>query len=337
MRLVKYLVVLACALCAFAGASNAQTIQFLGGGSSALFLELGQAAVNLNGGTGVACTWSSGALSDNDIAAKDNRTSTPTLENGKIWIVWTKGSTGTCAVPAGTGINIYAYMSLDSVIGDRCYFEVDSSGVPGCVQVMTPTPAEASALGNLLCFPSAGTCTSFGDTAGGLATSIATALNNQHFFVAGTDIRPEDAKFASLRMFTPCGSAIFRQPFDQGLRQTSGLGYQTATTGVGVPIQSSFSTTVFHVLDFNISGNDPINSSQTVPAFTVSTVGAQPIVVAVSPAGGTGIGAATDINAFTLTLFMQGVLGRATDLFGPTTSDPITTLVREPLSGTRKD
>jgi hypothetical protein len=134
-------------------------------------------------------------------------------------------------------------------------------------------------------------------------------------------------------MFTACGTPVNRQPFDQGLRQTSGLGYQTGTPGVGVPIQSSFSTSVSNVLDFNITGNDPI-TSKPVPAYTVSAVGAQPVVVVVSPAGGTGIGAATDINGFTLTLFMQGVLGRSTDLFGPTTTNPVTTLIREPLSGT---
>ena len=191
---------------------------------------------------------------------------------------------------------------------------------------MTPTAGEEATLANLL-------GTGFTDTAGGLSPAVATALNGKHWFVAGTDIRPEDAKFASLRMFTPCGTAFYRQPFDQGLRQTTGLGYQTGTTGVGVSIQSSFSGTTFHVLDFNISGNDPI-SGHAVPSYTVSTVGAQPIVVAVGPAGGTGVGAATDINTFTLTLFMQGVLGRNTDLFGPTVLAPVTTLVREPLSGT---
>jgi hypothetical protein len=176
--------------------------------------------------------------------------------------------------------------------------------------------------------------TGFTDTSTGISATVISALNGKHYFVAGTDIRPEDAKFASLRMFTACGSPLPRQPFDQGLRLTYGLGYQTGTTGVGVSVDSSFSTSTFHVLDFNIAGNDPIDTAQPVPAYTVSTVGAQPIVVTVSPAGGTGLGAATDINTFTLTLFYQGVLGRSTDLFGPTTTNPVTTLVREPLSGT---
>ena len=325
---MKYLAVLALAICAFAGESKAQaTVQFQGGGSSALFLELGQAAIVLEGGSGTACSWTLGKNAN--VLARDSRVAPSIDEQGNVWVVWGPG-TGTCAAPTGA-YDVYSYMQLDSVVGDKCYFEVDASGIPGCVQVMNPGGTTNA---NLLCYPSTTTCTQFGDTVTTLPAAVATALNGQHFFVAGTDIRPEDAKFATYRMLTPCGQAIYRQPFDQGLRQTYGLGYQSGTTGVGGDVHSSFSTAVFHVLDFNLTGNDPINTSKAVPAYTVSTVGAQPIVVAVSPAGGTGIGAATDINTFTLTLFYQGVLGRNTDLLGPTVLAPVTTLVREPLSGT---
>jgi hypothetical protein len=40
-----------------------------------------------------------------------------------------------------------------------------------------------------------------------------------------------------------------------------------------------------------------------VPAYIIFTVGAKPIIVAVSSADGTGIGAATDITSFNLTLW----------------------------------
>jgi hypothetical protein len=328
MKVTKYLVVLAIAFFAIVSLSNAQTVAFLGGGSSALFVELGQAAATYEAGIGTPCIWTQGKSAN--ILARDNRTSTPTDEEGNIWVVWNAG-TGSCASPAGT-YNIYSYMSLDSVLGDRCYFEVDSSGTAGCVQIMTIAAGTAGA--SKLCYPTSSSCGSFGDTAGGIPASVISALNNQHWFVAGTDIRPEDAKFATYRMLQPCGTSIWRQPFDQALRQVYGLGYQTSTSGVGTPVQSYYSSSTFHVLDFNITGNDPINTSATVPSYTVSTVGAQPIVVAVSPAGGTGIGAATDAPSWVLMLYYMGVLGRATDLIGPTTAAPITTLVREPLSGT---
>ena len=134
-------------------------------------------------------------------------------------------------------------------------------------------------------------------------------------------------------MFSPCNTHVYRQAFNQSLRDTMGLGYQTPNLGIGVAVESYFSDTVFHPLDFNFAGNDPINSGWSVPSYTITTMGAKPIIVAVSPAGGTGIGAATDITSFNLTLFSAGVLGRTTDLIGPTTTLPVTTLINEPLSG----
>jgi hypothetical protein len=47
----------------------------------------------------------------------------------------------------------------------------------------------------------------------------------------------------------------------------------------------------------------------------------------------TGIGAASDINGFTLALFYQGVLARATDLNGPTAANPVNVFVPDPLAG----
>src|SRR5208337_3918109 len=153
-------------------------------------------------------------------------TSPATAETGSIWVTWGPG-TGACAAPTGS-FNVYAYMSLDSVLGDRCYFEVDSSGIPGCVLSFTPTANSAGA--NKICYPQpTASCTEYKDNSG-IPQAVITALNGQHFFAAGTDIRPEDAKWASYRMFTPCGAAIWRNPYDQGLREGYGLGYQTGVT-----------------------------------------------------------------------------------------------------------
>jgi ABC-type phosphate transport system substrate-binding protein len=329
MKYMKYLLVLTLAMFATVSHANAQaSIQILGGGSSALFLELGQAAVT-GAGAG-ACVWSQGGNAN--VLARDARTSPATDEQGNIWVVWTAGS-GTCAAPAGA-YNIWSYMQLDSTIGDRCYFEVDASGTPGCVQVMTIAAGTAGA--NKLCYPSVATCTSFGDTTGGIAANVISALNGKHYFVIGTDILPLDAKYATYRMLQPCGQAINRQAFDQILRQAYGLGYGTGTTGVGTNVQSFYSTAQFHVLDFNVTGNDPINTAQAVPAHTTITVGAQPIVVAVGPntTTGTGLNLATDIPSYVLMNFYNGSIGRANDLLGPTQPWAVTTLVREPLSGT---
>ena len=306
------------------------SVQFLGGGSSAMFLELGQAAQS-SPVTNTPCVWTHSSRF-NDVGARDNRPaafppSLPVDEFGDIWVTWSPGS-GTCAAPAGN-FDIYAYTSLDSVLGVRCYFEVDDdSGNTGCVEIMNVAVGTAGE--NKLCNLS-GACVFGPDTP--IPQAIINSLNQKHWFAAGTDILPQDAKFSLLRMFTPCGSPIYRQPFDQGLRETYGLGYRGTIPGIGLPVLSHFSNDSFHTLDFNYEGHDPIKTGLPVPGYTITTLGAKPIIVAVTPAGGTGIGAATDIPGFTLALFTGGVLGRTTDLLGPTDGLPVTTLISEPFSG----
>jgi hypothetical protein len=335
---LKYLVVLVIALCAIPSDSHAQaTIQFLAAGSSAIWTELGQGAQS-GALTATPCVWTHASDGTNAFYT-DSRPAAPVNENGAIWITWSAG-TGTCAAPTGA-FNIYSDMNLDSVLGQRCFFEVDNTLplTPGCV--LTLTAAEVGVAGaNTLCVPPPGMAcgaagTKFGpDTP--LPAAVQSALNGKKMFAAATDIRPEDGKFASLRMFTACGAPLQRQPFDQILRSTFGLGYQTGVVGVGTTVSSFYSTKTFHVLDFNIAGNDPISGHPTYAAYSVSTVGAQPVMVTVGPvpAAGTGIGAASDITLSTLQLFYAGVTGRSTDLVGPTTANAVTSLVREPLSGT---
>ena len=323
MKFVKYLFALAIALCVTANISHAQQIGnpvFVGGGSSALFLELGQAAATA-AATSTPCVWTQKSVAT--VLARDTRVGTPgTDEQGNIWVTWGTGTGGTCAAPLAP-YNVYSYMSLDSVLGDRCYFLHSLTTGDGCVQIMTIASgtADAGLLG-----------TGFG-TPTPIPIDVIDTLNNQNFNAIGTDIRPEDAKFASVRMFTACGASLTREPYLNTSYQTRGLGYQTGTKGVGTTVLSFYSSKSFHVLDFNITGSDPI-SGGPVRGYTVTTVGAQPIVVAVAPAGGTGIGAATDIQSQNLSLFLNGTYGRSTDIQGPTTTNAVTTLIREPLSGT---
>lgn len=333
MKIQKYLFVLAIAFSAMPRVCDAQNLQFLGGGTSALFVELGQAAATFIGPG--ACIWTS----QGGATATDNRPpGYADSQGGPVWVVWDKGTTGADCQHPSNDFNVYSYLAVESVAANRCYFATDSAGVSGCTANIISNPSEAQFGANLLAPFNDSSPTVCGNTNPGSLCIIPLVvwnfLNGKRWFVAGTDIRPEDAKFQTLRMFTPCGQSLPRAPFQGGLSATFGLGYQTSTSGVGATVidfYNSFSNST--LLDFNITGNDPI-TGKPVPSFTVSTVGAQPILVAVAPAGGTGIGAATDITTFTLANFYEGVLGRATDLVGPTTSDPITTLVREPLSGT---
>src|SRR5215469_18452712 len=124
MKSMKFVVALAIAFLAIPSVSHAQTVQFLSSGSSAIFLELGQGAQS-SASTSTPCIWTH--LSDGTNAFFTDSRSGAVSEHGDIWITWSAGSTGTCASPAGTGINIYADMNLDSVLGQRCFFETESS------------------------------------------------------------------------------------------------------------------------------------------------------------------------------------------------------------------
>lgn len=354
MRFAKYLLALTLAFLVCVGYSKAQTVVWEGGGSSAAFLEVGQAAAayEIAHGTG-ACVYTY-KTSTADWSAKDNRPSVYSLaadvQEGKIWVVYGPGS-GTCAAPVAP-YNIYSGMSVDSVLGTRCFFEVDTTdNNPGCVQTATPTAAEAlPATPPQLIATTPTACATYvaanycdiatTGLAASLPAAVSGALNGKHWNYAATDVRPEDGRYASYRLLQPCGQAIYRSAFDQGLRLTYGLGYQTANAGIGTTItESTISGTTGQqstLLDFNISGNDPINTTHaTYASYVVTPLGAQPIVVTVSPSGaGTVWQNVTDVTGLTLTLFYQGVIGRTTDFVGATVQQPVTTLVREPLSGT---
>jgi hypothetical protein len=329
MKFMKYLFAFALALafCASASVSHAQgTIVYTASGSSALFLEIGQAATSL---PDTGCYWT--LKSNAAIAARDDRPGIPaTDENGNFWIAWGPGG-GTCAAPVAP-FNVYSQMSLDSVLGDRCFF-MTSAGGGGCIQVFTTVAGTAGAglLG-----------VGFTDTA--LPAAVVNTFNAPNPVVrmnaAATDIRPEDAKFASIRMFGACGAALHRNPYQATSFTSIGLGYQVTggAAGIGNPVMSQTNAGVeFHVYDFNIAGNDPI-SGLAIPAaeasYTVNTVGAQPIMISVGPISGTGISQATDIPFSTLAEYFTGIYGRSTDLQGPTAANPVVAFVREPLSGT---
>jgi hypothetical protein len=345
MKLMKYVFVLAIAFCTITSVSHAQA--FIGGGSSALALELGQAAA-VSVGTAHAnavCIYahkSSNLNAGSTVNAQDNRLGpAATTESGDFWIVW--GPTGgSCATP-DLANPFYMYTNLDSVLGDRGYFEVDPGNATGCAAGAGYCQQLSLAAADLVC-PGAGCpdnllnvnppASPFNNLANNAAppSTLIAAIHNHHWNWAGTDVRPEDAKYATFRVLAACNSFINRQPFDQILRQTQGLGYSAGNT-----ITDDFAAgKSFHVKDFNISGNDPV-TNQPVPAFTVVPVGAQPIIIAVGPnpsPSGTGIALATDINGFGAANFFSGVSVRATDLIGPTASWAVTALVREPLSGT---
>ena len=341
MRAMKYLCMLVFAFCAFTSITNAQA--FLGGGSSALFQELGQAAFNVvNVPAGAGCLWTQDKTATNPppsgsdyFAARDAR---PGIANsgdeiGKIFIAWQQTTTtpANCDVQADfVAGSVYAYMQLDSTVGDRCYFENDGSGHPGCLLIGILNGANgANQISTQADVPAASQLPTF------VLNALLGGSTAGHFFVGGTDIRPEDALFATQRALAPCNQLILRQFFNNTSYALFGGGYQTMNANVGVPIagDAAYGGGSFNVVNFNITGTDPITGA-AVPSYTTNTIGAQPELILVGPNTDGAVAQMTDITNYTLSQYYAGNLGRTTDLAGVTFAEPMNFLVRESLSGT---
>jgi ABC-type phosphate transport system substrate-binding protein len=305
MKLAKYIFVVAPLVVSLAAQLNAQVLAANVAGSSALWLEAGQAVWNVN-----HCTWTSttsGVTFATDMRQFLN-------DNGNLWVGWTTGTGGTCAAPAADA-QVYAYISLDSSIGVRCLF-----AQPSCT--LNSTAAAGTAGVNKL-------GTAFPDTP--LPANVLSAFNGQLVTVAATDILPADAKFATYITLAQCGPLVGTQ--------FVGLGYGDGVEGP--PIQSFYSARAFNPLDFNVFGTDPFTST-AIPAYTVTPVGAVPVVVAVNTVNASGFGSAslTNVTRATLGLVFSGTFVRTADLLpqafaGLSASySGITALSLEPLSGT---
>jgi hypothetical protein len=327
MKIRNLMMIAVAAVLAFAAANvNAQTAQLVMTGSSALYLQLGQAAYQAQG-----CVWTTSSSSG--FAAEDTRsTGTEGLEandEGAAWIVWNPGTGGTCASPAGTA-NVWMMIKLDSVIGDRCYF-----AKPRCT-IQNTGGFAAGATGNSTLTGNGITIT---DTA--LPGTILSAITNQPVNAAATDIRPEDAKFAINRALTTCGTPIVAGS------QYLGLGYQQSGTfttgspelGIGVGVvestQANSKPQTYNVINFNLSGTDPISGDALPGTYQVVPMGAVPIVVFVTPTKPAGFGslAVTNIDSAVLAGYLDGTYGRTSEI-GGSASNTTTVFQREPLSGT---
>jgi hypothetical protein len=317
---LKYTFVVAAAVLVFAAASvNAQTVRIAMLGSSGIWQALGESSASQNG-----CYWTAPA---SDFTATDKRFTPNLTDSGAAWVTWTTGATGTCAAPSSDAIVDFD-MNTDSTVGNRCFFGAPASGASGCLMSTTATGGLAGAN----TFPAPFN----NDTA--IPASVVAAINvaTDNIDAAATDVRPEDAKFATIRGLSPCGQVVSGQYL--------GIGYQTTTTGLGVAIQGSLlnhanpAAKSFNVADFNLIGTDPVTGG-AVRSFTVIPVGAVPIVVFVNPASSTGFGSllATNITRGELAGYYDGTLGKVTDLV----SQPFVSgaagsyvFVREFLSGT---
>jgi hypothetical protein len=258
----------------------------------------------------------------------DSRGAT-TTDSGQIWIVWDSST-------ASSGPNVWAFISVDAVTGDRCYF-----AVPKCTvsypSTTLPTPANA-----ITVWPDGSSDTA---PAGAVAGLFANA--SQFVSAASTDLRPEDAVFAACRVNSPLGAGSAGGSASDGL---DGLGYSQASAtqtagacftyttvaqgeinGIGHPILSGYpkSTKSTNVLAFAISGKDPITGT-TIPTYTVFPVGAAPIVFLTNRQNNL-----KNLVNVTEQQLQQVLSGTNCDggAFGAAFAGPINIFLRDPLSG----
>ena len=296
--------------------TQAQTIKVVLAGSSALWQSMALAAYKsgtcVSGGTAPCFHYTAKNfnLSDGRPTTKGGTTA---VDLGNVWIVWDSAATA----------NVWAYIKVDSAVGDRCYY-----AQPHCNVNITTFPAP----GNLI------TSTLWGDNSSdstppagvsALFTSGTTLVN-----AAATDIRPEDALFATCRANSKIGGGV------DGL---AGLGYGANNSGVcpafgstlanleGSDILSAYpaSTSTAHVLAFALSGKDPFTGT-TVPLASTTSVGAAPVIFITQRTG--ALATVTNATDAQLQQVFSGANCNANAFGAPSAN--IQAYLREPLSGT---
>ena len=321
MTRMKYVMaaLLSAALLNLAPQLHAQiTVKVVLAGSSALWQSMALAAYKggacVSGGTAPCFHYTAKNfnLIDSRPTAKGGAAAN---DPGNLWVVWDSNATST---------NVWAYIRVDSGVGDRCYF-----AQPRCTVSLPTVPAPANLIAQNL----------WGDNSPDTAppAALVALLQGGTLSVnaAATDIRPEDALFATCRANSALGG---------GPDGVAGLGYNSNNaSGVcptfgatlakleGSDIQSAYpgSTSTAHVLAFNLSGKDPFTGT-AIPAATTTSVGASPVIFITSRTGAlANVTNITDSQAHTLFSGANcdaSVLGAA--------GSPIQVYLREPLSGT---
>lgn len=299
------------------------TPQIVAVGSSGAFGAAGVAAVVADPITSAAppCGTNFWTGNTNVASGLDGRSAGIPAEPGKIWVAWNGNGT------SGSTTIICAYLSVDSIVGQRLFFSQHQSTITGG-QVNGVLQLSSSAVGAA----GSGLISYVSDNAT-MTSFVQQSLNGQQFNVAFTDIRPEDAQYFNVR--AQCSPAdanaqcLGYGPFPVGTAVQSAYSINTATG-----LQNSS-----QVVQYNINGDDPI-SQYPIPAFTTLQVGAQAMmhVVNVSDAGTGGFGSLlpTNINSHVLATIYAGFLGLTTDVTGTkgVTGKPLHVMLREPTSGT---
>ena len=275
------------------------TVEFNVAGSSAMFNTFALAGYGSATCGGNIWTFKNGAQ------GVDLRGGGAPVQTGNVWIEWDNSTSPTV---------VCSYLSVDSVVGNQLYFAQPTS----VLNILEPAGTAGMNLVPTLT-----------DTAGGLPSAVIAALESQAFNAAMTDIRPEDALFATNRALGTLNTVNY-----------NGLGYGPGP--VGTPIQSFFSSKEATPVGFALTGTDPI-SGQKAKSWTTLSVGAEPVLIFVNTtqtSGGNGdfsnSNAFQNINRLDLTLALNGTYPYTRDISSATglQAVPVNVCLREPTSGT---
>lgn len=300
-RLIVIALALTSLTCVPASAQQNPVVMIAGVGSSSQFQSASLAAFQLAGGNANnAGHWTFG----NGGEIIDSREAAIPPEIGTLSVVWNQAQT-----------QVWFYLSVDSVAGVRAYFAQPRA-------TLTVLQPAATAGQNVI---SAG----LWGADSPLPSAVLGLIQGTPFNAAFTDILPADAKFAINRV--NCGD---------GLTATVAcLGYGTSDPNVGVAIQSAFSNSLIHPVNFNIFGNDPITGN-AIPGYSIVPIGISPLIFLANRSNAQGLGQPGVFNDVkwqaTAQLLFTGSDCAGTAFAGFTANYyfPVNPIQREPLSGT---
>jgi hypothetical protein len=339
--------VLAVAIVAAAPLADAQQVHYIGAGSSAMFQGFGVAAVNDLGnaiatgtaaapynycasGSGNTCTvnhWSvkTGTAPGNIAGLSDSRNASIPTEFGNIWVAWVNCTGSAC--PSYTGANgateVWTYLSVDSTVGVRNFLGRNSSGQPSSLVLASAatTTNGVNVISQALFVSPWNTS----EAAVTLQSDVYNALNNQPITAGMTDIRPEDALYATYRILgdcpaagcgappptppaNPCPSADVGVPgvaaplcatttFSEPYFYSFSLGYGgfpgpgTQILEAVMPGGGASGTAKATPVGFALPGfKDPFSGSTVPSTINVYPVGETPILMIVNRSNGSGLG-----------------------------------------------
>jgi len=305
---------------------------FYGAGSSAMFNNFALVAGinNTWPGNNSVCgqhRWSRKyAAGAHGAQLVDSRSASILPEGANIWVVWDDDFVNQVA---GSG-HLCAYLSVDSIVGNRAFF------ANATIHMVSPANDTDGAF-----------IAGFTPTEN-LPAAVITALEGKKINVAMTDIRPEDAKFATIRALTGYGLRIPRY-LHTGLGY--GVGAPPPGNVVGTPIYSSQSSTQANPVDFAIDPSDADPFTGATPRnYLVWSIGASPVMVVINTsntaAGHLGDGSYTNIGHEALAYALNGTYTHIRQLsntayvdfsgtiHSPEANVPLNVFQREPLSGT---